>query len=130
MAWLWTLKSFVDRGEDIIARWYFGQARAVQASFKVKMAYLLSSERHLWVRPRYHPLTGAGKGLGEVRLFAANVQHRPIGFIDIDRMEFTILICAAEKGGNFEPRDACGIAQRRRALVEGDRRNACGCTWL
>ena len=94
------------------------------------MQYLLQNERETWTRPHYSPLKGRGAGLGEVRFLAAGIQHRPLGFVDVFRREFTLVLCAVEAGGKFVPKSSCDIAQSRKSEIENDRKSARDCTWF
>lgn len=56
-------------------------------------------------------------GLVEVRFKANNVQQRPLGFFGPGPSEFTFVIWAIEKGGDFVPKDACRIGKQREEAV-------------
>jgi len=64
-------------------------------------------------------LTGPCSPLGEVRLFFDKVQHRPLTYFS-EGMTLTFVICAIERGGKFEPRNACDIGKARKAEIEAD----------
>jgi hypothetical protein len=78
--------------------------------------------------PRTRVLEGECDGLIEIRFFAENVQHRPLGFYGPLKLEFTIAFFATERGGKFYPRNSCGTALGRKSIVYGNREK-CSCEW-
>ena len=116
-----------DGGKDVIRDWYDEQASEVQAEFDVALSYLREQPPAQWVRPSFGTLTGKCAGLGEIRFKANKVQYRPIGFFGPERMQFTLLLCAIEKGGKFIPKNTCDTAQKRKAIVLKNKERADEC---
>lgn len=120
----WTFRQYVSsRGVEEVTTWYDAQSAKTQAAFDQRLRALAQMQIHEWNDPYSKRLKGEGSGLVEIRFFADRIQHRPIGFFGPSRGEFTILICAAEQGDEFIPRDACAIAQRRKREVFRDARS-------
>jgi hypothetical protein len=120
----WTFRTFVSgRGEEEVSGWYDAQSPKVQAAFDQRIRTLAQMRLQEWRDPYTKKLKGDGSGLIEIRFFADNVQHRPLGFFGPGRGEFTILICAIEQGDDFVPHDAIAIAQRRKREVLQDARS-------
>lgn len=69
-----------------------------------------------WNENLHKTLHGECSGLGEVRFESGNVQFRPLGFRS-GEFEYTILFCALEKEGKFDPKTACKMALDRKAEV-------------
>ena len=65
-----------------------------------------------WQRPHYRELTGAHKGLGEIKI-SAEVEWRLIGQRDKQENSFTVLVICFHKDQNYSPKDALGTALRR-----------------
>ena len=130
MPWVWSLRAYNENGQSILDEWYREQTGKVRAAFRVRMQYLLQNKREKWVRPYYAPLKGACLGLGEVRIHANRVQHRPIGFVEIEAMEFTLVAFAREKGGKFIPGNTCSVGQRRKMECQNDRGATRECQWI
>lgn len=117
----WTFRTYVDpNGAEAVAEWYEAQSPKVQAAFDRRLAFLQQRRPDEWRDPLSKQLHGACDGLVEIRFKAERVQHRPLGFFGPGRWEFTVLFFATEKGGRFDPRDACEIALRRRDAVVSD----------
>lgn len=111
----WTFRSYVlDNGQDEVSQWYESQGPKVQAKFDRRLHDLQQMAPHEWREPFSKQLEGACDGLVEIRFKADRVQHRPLGFYGLAQFEFTIVLCAVERGGRFEPQDACAIALRRK----------------
>lgn len=100
-----------------VGQWYNAQNGKVQAAFDQRLRHLQQMQSYEWRKPYTKQLSGGCDGLVEIRFNADRVQHRPLGFYGPSRLEFTILLCAIERGGRFEPRDACNIALRRKDEV-------------
>ena len=116
-----------DGGRDVIRDWYDEQTSEVQAEFDVALSYLREQPPAQWVRPSFGTLTGECAGLGEIRFKANKVQHRPIGFFGPERMQFTLLLCAIEKGRKFIPKNTCDTAQKRKTIVLKNKERADEC---
>jgi hypothetical protein len=128
---LWTLRVYLDDSRrDVVKEWYDTQSGPVQAAFNTRLEYLLQRPSHEWKMPHFRLLHGECAGLGEVRFKADKVQHRPIGFFGPLRSEFTLLLCAIEKGSKFKPRNACPIGQVRKHQTLADRKRSDECNWL
>ena len=120
----WTFKSYLsDNGVDEFEEWLAGRPKAARAKFFERVNGLRDQPQHNWNGTRTKQLHGYDKLL-EIRFKAAEVQHRPIGFFGPGRSEFTLLIGAIEKGGEFIPKSAPKEAERRRAIVVTDPRRA------
>ena len=114
----WKLKGFMnDRGVNVIDEWFRTLTPRARAKFETRWKYLFSARITEWRRPHFSRLRGACEGLCELRFESGNVQYRPIGFFGPEKREFTILICAQERGSRFVPSDACDTAQARKALI-------------
>jgi hypothetical protein len=117
---LWTIRCYVShRRNDEIRAWYDGQSARVRAKFLSRLKFLAQTPRSGWKREPFDLLRNECEGLGEIRFNADGVQHRPLGFFS-PGMVFTIVICAQEKNGRFEPRNACAIGLSRKAEIERD----------
>jgi hypothetical protein len=123
----WAFRSFVSEGrESAVHSWYQGQTKKVRAVFDTRLKYLRDWPK--WDMPRTRVLEGECDGLIEIRFFAENVQHRPLGFYGPLKLEFTIAFFATERGGKFYPRNSCGTALGRKSIVYGNREK-CSCEW-
>lgn len=123
---IWTLKGYVlNNGENVVDEWYCRLSPKAQAVFDARWDHLSVHPRSDWAYPYFKMLSG-GKcsGLGEIRFKADNVQQRPIGYFGPARGEFTILICAIEKGSRFEPLASCEIAQGRKSRITAHKERA------
>lgn len=69
-------------------------------------------------RPEVGMLKGECKGLLELRIKVNNVQYRPLCYRGPGPREITILIGAVEKGGEFDPKNACETAFNRIELIK------------
>lgn len=105
------------RGEEEVTTWYAAQTPTVQAAFDQRLRTLGQMRPHEWREPYSKTLEGPCDGLVEIRFKADRAQQRPLGFYGPVPMVFTIVLMAREIGGRFEPRDACEIAQARKADV-------------
>jgi hypothetical protein len=123
----WTFRCYLDAvGVDVIGEWYEGQPDQLQAKFDTRIRYLRQQSRDKWIRPHFDTLGEDCAGLGELRFEWKNTQYRIIGFAS-GKMEYSWLMPAIERGGKFEPRETCAIAQRRKAEILADRRRARDC---
>jgi hypothetical protein len=117
----WSFRCFVaDNGTDEVNAWYEQQSKRVKAKFMARLVMLSRLPWEEWREPLFKPLHGECAGLGEIRFFADRVQHRPLGFRS-GTAEFTILFCAIERGGKFEPISACAQALTKKSKVQVDR---------
>ncbi len=128
---LWTLKGFVtDGGRRIVREWCADIDDTVWLAFATLLDYLCGQPRKNWVFPYVRALRGGKKGkkkgcagLYELRFDSGNVEYRPLGYFKSDT-EFVILIFAEERGGEFDPPNACETAKKRQVIVEGDKERA------
>ena len=117
----WTFRSYVSpRGVREVEDWRGAQGNKVQAAFDTRLRHLQQARPHEWAYPYAKKLKGPCEGLVEIRFAVDNVQYRPLGFYGPDLREFTILLCAEERGNQFRPRDACVIALRRKNEVSSN----------
>lgn len=127
---MWKIRCYKsDSGRNQISEWYEDETPAVQAGFDSALSYLVNQPKEAWVRPKASTLKGDDcKGLYEIRFKADRRQIRPLGYFGPSQGEFTILICATEKGDNFVPKDACKRAKERLNNVERDKKKySCRC---
>jgi hypothetical protein len=118
----WSFRTYRSgAGRDEVAEWYAGLAPKDRAKVYRWLDYLRQQPRQGWRRPYFDVLHGKCAGLGEIRLKLGQVQWRPIGFFGPDRLQFTVLVVAKEKGGKFIPRDVCDVGQSRKVDVISDR---------
>jgi len=120
---LWTLKCFCGAGgREIFDQEYASKPTATRAEFRAVLNGLLDQpDIRGWSRPAgFDRLSGIYRDLGKLRFKADNTQHRPLGFFGPGKMEFTLLIWATERGGNFYPRNVRDTALARMAIVLSD----------
>ncbi len=118
MAVLWTFRCYRSPdGTDEIRSWYNGQSKKVKARFLSRLRILAQLPVEEWNENFYRRLHGNCAGLSEIKFFADNVQHRPLGYRS-GKYEFTILFCATEKGGKFVPLSACERALARKSELQ------------
>ena len=121
---MWRLRGFTpDFINTVVLAWYRQQSEAVREAFITRMEFLLAQPPAVWQRPYVGTLRSECRGLYEIRFEVNNVQHRPIGYYSA-QLEFTILAFATERDSEFDPREICATAQRRKRLIEQDRRYA------
>lgn len=115
---IWTFRTYVSpQGEEEVTTWYAAQTPNVQAAFDQRIRALWQMKPQEWREPYTKQLEGPCDGLIEIRFKADRAQQRPLGFYGPGGMVFTIVLMAREIGDRFEPRDACEIAQARKADV-------------
>jgi hypothetical protein len=120
---LWTIGSYVsERGVDEIRSWYEKQSVRCRAKFLLRIRFLAQTPRSEWKREPFDLLHGYE--LGEIRFNVEGVQHRPLGFFS-PGMVFTIVICAEERDGKFDPKRAPEIAESRKREIERDASRCC-----
>ncbi|MGR3174946.1 MAG: type II toxin-antitoxin system RelE/ParE family toxin [Candidatus Scalindua sp.] len=111
MAKEWTIKAFVSaRGTNEIKKWLDTLPVNDQAKIDARIRHLEITKT--WGRPYTAKLKGY-TDLHEIIVFSGKIQYRPIGCRGPNDREFTILIGAIEKGGNFVPRNAPDTAYAR-----------------
>jgi hypothetical protein len=122
----WTLKALVDKRSEetpkstVVKQWFAGQYEHVQQAFLVRMKFLAGLPADGWDRPYVGQLRhGECKGLYEIVISVADVEHRPIGYFS-GKQEFTIVAFATERDGNFDPKSVCATAKKLiQAIKEG-----------
>ena len=121
---VWQFRCYVSpTGRNEIRAWFDRQPKSVQAGFISKLKILRQLEPALWMPKPFRWLRHECSGLGEIRFEAGNVQHRPLGFRT--DLTFTIVFCAIEKGGKFEPGNACQIGLARKSEVLSNAQRSC-----
>jgi hypothetical protein len=111
----WNLFCYHDqRGTCEVCDWYKTLSLKNKAKWDNIFNYLKSAPRTAWQRPYIGTLQGDKcNNLFEARFFFEKVQHRPLGFFGPNGNQFTFLLYAKEKNGNFIPPDACILATKR-----------------
>ncbi|MBW7957194.1 MAG: type II toxin-antitoxin system RelE/ParE family toxin [Deltaproteobacteria bacterium] len=118
----WTFRVYIaKRGEDEFSKWLDNLPKKARAKIVRTLKYLEVTQ--YWERPSFSKLTGY-KDLYEIRVKHNNNEYRPIGCYGPGRGDFTILICAIEKGDKFIPREAPQIAVRRSKLINEPKHTA------
>lgn len=117
MGVIWSFRYYVedDGTSDVRAAYDAGSVK-LQAKFEEVVDALALLSIQEWGRPYYRDLRRDGKGIGELRFKADNVQQRPLGFRS-DTSEFTLVFWATEKEDNFVPAKAVKIALARKAEI-------------
>ena len=123
----WRFLDFVNqRGENEIHQWLNQQGPTVKARINALIRNLEILDR-AFDRPDSVGLLRKPPCKGEqlIELIAKidKVQFRPIGWYGPEPREVTLLVGAIEKGGRFEPRNACHMAIQRKGLVKSNRRH-------
>ncbi len=121
---MWQIKCYVSPGgKNEIQNTYDSGNDDLKVELEVELEYLSVRDRELWLRPHAAKLSKCSefRDFFEIRLFANQVQQRPIGFFGPGQNEFTILLWAIEKGGELKPQEWCKKANRRRLqLIDGE----------
>lgn len=115
--YMWNINCYVSSsGKNDVQETYDFGTDELKAQLEVGLEYLRIRDRQEWRRPRAAKLTKCEyfRDFFEIRLFADNLQQRPIGYFGPNTNDFTILIWATEKGGNLIPLEWCKKANRRR----------------
>lgn len=128
---LWKLNGFIDQsGENIVRQWCDAKDYDVWNAFVAHLTFLSGQMPDKWVRPWVGKLVGGKRtrktgcvGLYELIFEVGNVQYRPLGYFS-GHMEFTILFFAEERGGEFDPPNACKTAKERKALIDANKERA------
>lgn len=114
----WTFRTYrTVSGDDVIDQWYQGLSVKSRARVLTRLLYIGDQPREGWKRPHFDLLSGDCSGLGEIRFKIDRTQFRLVGFFGPEREEFTIVTVAVEKDSEFEPKNACKIAQRRKKEI-------------
>ena len=119
----WLFKDFVESSNlggraNVILEWTLSLPPAAQAKIDAIILTLQGWDGP-WP-PQYVSARKDCPGILELRIGCKGVQYRPLGFHGPERGQFTLLIGAIEKGGKLEPREACSVAQSRRAIASAD----------
>jgi hypothetical protein len=122
MGKIWAFKVFapLNRNNEF-EEWLNGLPIEDRAKIRTRIKYMEITET--WKRPYFDKLHGYDK-LHEIIANSPNVQntqYRLFGCFGPERKEFTILIGVTKKNGNYTPRGAFQIAEKRRDLIT-DRR--------
>ncbi len=128
---LWKIKGFIDRsGENIVKQWCDAKDDDIWNAFVAHLTFLSGQMPDMWVRPWVGKLGGGRRGrktgcagLIELRFDVGNVEYRPLGYFS-GKMEFTILFFAEERGGDFDPPNACQTAKERKAFIDTNKERA------
>ena len=127
----WSFRCFVSKkGVDEVRVSYDAESKAVQGKFRSRFRALSALPWSDWVSGGVlaKDLSGPCAGLTEIRFLADNVQQRPLGFRS-GSGEFTVLVWAHEKGGEWVEKNACKKALERKAIAEKDRKRT-NALWL
>lgn len=118
----WAFWDYLDgRDINLIQEWLMNKREVpVKARAKIQRLLLQLAGTALWTRPSASNLDDY-PGIVEIRICWMNVEYRLLGFRGPDERQFTILVPAKERGGNFVPLAAPEIAQDRMQIVIGDR---------
>lgn len=120
---MWNIKCYVSAsGKNEVQTTYDSGSDALKAELEVEVAYLKVRGREEWQRPHAAKLSKCTefRDFFEIRLFADNVQQRPIGYFGPNPNDFTILLWAHEKGGKLKPDNWCKKANRlRKEIIAG-----------
>jgi len=124
MAIVWEYRCYVNgAGLNEIRSWYDRQSPKVRGKFISRLQTLRQLDPELWVPKPFRWLRHECAGLGEIRFETGNVQYRPLGFRT--DFTFTMVLCAIEKGGKFEPANACTAGLARKSEVHADANRSC-----
>lgn len=92
----------------------------LKAEFDAAVLYLSVQPRKNWKRPKSAKLKKCKNDFYEIRLFANEVQERPIGFW-FSQSEFVILLWAVEKDDKLYPKNWClKASNRRQEIIDGN----------
>jgi hypothetical protein len=112
---MWAIRVYRSAsGRSHVKDWYDGLPESTRGTVWAKIRFLKQQPRHYWKRPQFDELHGDGNGLGEIRFKLDNVQNILIGYFGPERMEFTIVAHAIEKGTRYRPPNAIKTAQARK----------------
>lgn len=106
-------------GRGVISDWYKDIEPEAQDDFDDLLRNLAVTPRELWIRPVYDAMTPE---FGEIRFFAAKVQHRVFGFFMENTNQYIMLVGATKKGKNYTPREALTRTPWYKTSVLADKR--------
>ena len=126
----WTIKCYCNaQGRDLFDKEYTGQSAAVRAEFRATLNGLKDQPDITgWSRPNgFDRLSGKYRELGKLRFKADRIQQRPLGFFGPEKNEFTLLVWATERDGDYHPPDVRETALKRmkEVLKEPTRAHEC-----
>ena len=114
--WRTPIRCYVSPADNNkIAKWYRGllpQEKADADAFLVNMRKIQIRD---WVMPDYRRLKN-GEGLGELRWFSENKNHRLLGFF-MDGFWYALVGCTHKKKV-YNPHDALQTAKKYKGQVE------------
>lgn len=119
----WLFFDYIDeRGTNPIGSWLMDKrVVSVKARAKIQRILLQLAGTALWTRPLASNLDGYA-GIIEIRICWMNTEYRLLGFRGPDERQFSLLVPALEKDGEFVPLNAPGVAITRMKIVTRDRR--------
>jgi hypothetical protein len=122
----WSFWDYVDeRGVNVIDHWLMDKREVpVKTRAKITRLLLQLAGTPLWTRPLASNLDDCD-GIVEIRILRMNVQYRLLGFRGPTDRQFTLLVPARERGGEFFPKAAPKIAETRMRIVLKDRSRVC-----
>lgn len=104
-------------GNNKISEWYSGLSVGERADADEFIKNMRRTKD--WRMPAYRPRLKGHGGLGELRWFSQNKQHRLVGYLKGGT--FFALIGCTHKQNIYDPADALSTADRRKSDVEGGR---------
>ena len=128
----WWMNTYVSSTERVaFTEWCKEQSKRCRMKVLRRMAQLSDLPQDKWEAPPHYPyakrLKGDGKGLWEIRLLVEHKQIRPIGYFGPGKNDYTFLIGAEEKDGEFIPKNALATAQKRKKSIKEGR---CKAKWI
>lgn len=102
-----------EAGTNLIEAWYVDLHEEAQADFDITLKNLSITED--WRGLKEFKMLG--NGIGEIRFKSANVQHRPMGSFEGERV-FAIWVGCTKKQNVYKPPDAFELASKRRKLYK------------
>jgi hypothetical protein len=107
----WTIRLFVSD----VQGWINSRNPKAKAKIEARIRHLENATD--W-KPYVKKLKGY-KNLYEIKIIHNNIQYRLIGCYgpNVQRREFTILVCAIEKEGKYNPPSVFETAERRSKLI-------------
>jgi hypothetical protein len=100
-------------GNDLVEEWYSKLLEEAQADFDTTLKNLSIAEG--WRGMKEFKMLG--RGIGEVRFKSGNVQYRPMGSFEGERI-FALLVGSTKKQNIYSPPDAFDLALKRRKLYK------------
>lgn len=121
-SWRWRVLNFKNqRGDNEVRDWARGEGAQLRARLNALVRHIEALDRALTRNDGVGLLrkTGPCHGQGFIELIITlnRVEYRPIGWFGPEDHQITLLLGAKEKGGDFEPRNACDRARNNRNLI-------------